>query len=524
MARARLSMRRTHEILRQKWCLGRSHRAVAHSLGVSVGKVSTTLARAQAAGLTWSEVEGLAEAALEVRLYGAPSGPGVARPLPDFETVHAERRRPGVTLQLLHLEYLERHPEGYGYTQFCHYYRRWLSRQKVSMRQVHRAGEKTFLDYSGKKPQVIDAETGECREVELFVAVLGASSLTFAEATESQRTEDFLASHVRAFESFGGVTELLVPDQLRTAVGRPCRYEPGAQRSYEELAQHYGTAILPARPRKPRDKAKAEVGVQVVQRWILARLRDETFFSLAALNRRIGELQDELNDRPMRAYGASRRELFERTERAALRPLPPTRYSYGQWKTAKVNIDYHVALEHHAYSVPFQLVHEAVDLRYNALTVEVFHRGQRVASHLRSSRRGGHTTHPGHMPHAHRQHLEWTPSRLVHWGASVGPKTAELVEAILRERTHPEQGYRSCLGILRLAKRYGHERLEAACTRAVAVRARSYRHVASMLKHGLDRLPLPAPSTPAQQLALSHENVRGGDYYHSEEGDPPHAH
>ena len=264
----------------------------------------------------------------------------------------------------------------------------------------------------------------------------------------------------------------------------------------------------------------------MVQRWILARLRNETFFSLAALNRRIGELQEELNDRPMRAYGASRRELFERYERAALRPLPPTRYSYGQWKTARVNIDYHIELEHHYYSVPFQLVHEAVDLRFNALTVEIFHRGQRIASHLRSSRRGGHTTDPAHMPHAHRQHLEWTPSRLVHWGASVGPKTAELVEAILRERTHPEQGYRSCLGILRLAKRYGNERLEAACTRAVALRARSYRHVASMLKHGLDRLPPPtaAASTPPQQLALSHENVRGSDYYHSEEGDPPHAH
>jgi len=519
-------MRRTREILRQKWLLGRSHRAVARSLGVSVGKVSTTVARAQAAGLSWSEVEGLVEAQLEVRLYGTQAGPGVGRPLPDFETVHADRRRPGVTLQLLHLEYLERHPDGYGYTQFCHYYRRWLARQKVSMRQVHRAGAKTFLDYSGKKPQVVDAETGECREVELFVAVLGASSLTYAEATESQRTEDFLASHVRTFAYFGGVSELLVPDQLRTAVGRPCRYEPEAQRSYEELAQHYGTAILPARPRKPRDKAKAEVGVQVVQRWILARLRDETFFSLAALNRRIGELLEKLNDRPMRAYGASRRELFERYEGSALRPLPPTQYRYGQWKTARVNIDYHVELEHHYYSVPFPLVQEQVDLRYNALTVEAFHRGQRVASHLRSHRRGGHTTHSPHMPRSHQKHLEWTPSRLVHWGASVGSKTAELVEAILRERTHPEQGYRSCLGILRLAKSYGNERLEAACTRAVAVRARSYRHVASMLKHGLDRQPLPASaaSTTPQQLALAHENVRGGDYYHSEEGDPPHAH
>ncbi len=526
MARDRLSMRKTREILRRKWALGQSHRAVARSLSVSIGTVSATVGRAQLARLTWPEVERLSEAELEARVYGPRSEPGAARPLPDFATVHAERRRVGVTLQLLHLEYLERHPNGYGYTQFCRYYKQWLSRQKLSMRQVHRAGEKLFVDYAGKKPQVVDAQTGECREVELFVATLGASSKTYAEATETQRLEDFLGSHIRAFEFLGGVPEMLVPDQLKSAVGQACRYEPGIQRSYEELAQHYGTAVVPARPKKPRDKAKVEAAVLVAERWILARIRDETFFSLAALNRRIGELLDELNDRPMRAYGASRNELFERYDRPALKPLPQERFSYGQWKKARVNIDYHVELERHYYSVPFQLVQEDVEIRFNALTVEIFHRGQRVASHLRSHRRGGHTTNPAHMPHAHRQHLEWTPSRLVHWAQSVGPKTGELVEAILRERTHPEQGYRSCLGILRLARRYGSPRLEAACARAVAVRARSYRHVASMLKHGLDRLPAskPAAAEP-QQLALSHENVRGGDYYHPQEGgDPDHAH
>jgi transposase len=514
-------MRKTREILRQKWVLGQSHRAVARSLGVSVGTVSATVARAEAAGLTGREAAGLSEAELEARLYGPR--PEAARPLPDFAALHAERRRPGVTLQLLHLEYRERHPEGYGYTQFCHRYKQWLGRQKRSMRQVHRAGEKLFIDYAGKKPQVVDVQTGEARDVELFVAVLGASNFTYAEATETQRVEDFLASHVRAFAYFGGVVEVLVPDQLKSGVTWACRYEPGIQRSYEELAQHYGTAVVPARPRKPRDKAKVEAGVLVVERWILARIRNETFFSLAALNRRIGELLEELNDRPMRTYGASRRELFLRYDRPVLQPLPPTRFTYGEWKKARVNIDYHVELERHCYSVPFQLVHESVDLRFNALTVEAFHRGQRVASHLRSHKRGGHTTDPAHMPHAHRQHLEWTPSRLVHWGASVGPKTTELVEAILHERTHPEQGYRSCLGILKLAKQYGNERLEAACTRAVAVRARSYRHVASMLKHGLDRVPPQDEAKAPQQLPLAHENVRGGDYYHPKEGDSPDA-
>jgi len=527
MARDRLSMRKTREILRQKWLVRQSHRAVALGLGVSVGTVSATVTRAAAAGLSWAVVAGLSEAELEERVYGRRPLPGVDRPLPDFALLHAERRRPGVTLQLLHVEYLEQHADGYSYTQFCHYYKQWLGRQKLSMRQVHRAGEKLFVDYAGKKPQLVDPGTGECREVELFVAVLGASSFTYAEATESQRVEDFLESHVRALTYFGGVPEVWVPDQLKSGVTRACRYEPEVQRSYEELAQHYGAVVVPARPRKPRDKAKVEAAVLVVERWILARLRHETFFSLVALNRRIGELLEELNDRTMRATGASRRELYARFDRPALKLLPAERFTYGAWKKARVNIDYHVELERHCYSVPFPLVHEAVEIRFNALTVEVFHRGQRVASHLRSHRRGGHTTNSDHMPRAHRQHLEWSPSRLVHWAESVGPKTAELVEAILTERTHPEQGYRSCLGILRLAKQYGRDRLEAACARAVTVRARSYRHVASILRHGMDRMPLPTPklSTAPQPMLLPHENVRGGDYYQPlpESGDPDHA-
>jgi transposase len=315
-------MRRTREILRQKWALGRSHREVARSLGVSIGAVSTALGRARAAGLSsWEAVLALGEVELEHQLYTHAHGGSSARPLPDWAYVHTELGKKGVTLQLLHLEYLERHPDGYAYTQFCGYYRRWRGKQKRSMRQRHRAGEKLFIDYSGKKPEVVDPKTGELREVELFVAVFGASNFTYAEASESQQSADFIASHVRAFEYFGGVAELLVPDQLKSGVTKACRYEPGLQRSYEEMAEHYGTAVMPARPRKPKDKAKVEVAVQVAQRWILAVLRHETFFSLAALNARIRVLLDRLNDRPMRAYRASRRELFERLDRPALRPL-----------------------------------------------------------------------------------------------------------------------------------------------------------------------------------------------------------
>lgn len=518
MATGRLSMHKTREILRQKWVMGRSHREVAGSLGVSFGVVARVMERAKEAGLERFEAaSGLGDVELEERLYGGGGRNPMAtmgRALPDFGTVHTERRRPGVTLALLHLEYLEQHPDGLRYSQFCERYKQWVSRQRITMRQVHRAGEKMFTDYAGKKPHIVDPRTGEVTDVELFVAVLGASSFTFAEATRTQRSADFIASHTRAFEYFDGVSSLVVPDQLKSAVTVPCRYEPGIQRTYEEFARHYGTVILPARPRKPRDKAKVEAGVLVVERWILARLRNQTFFSLAALNERIAELLEELNDRPMRAYRASRRELFERLDRPALRPLPSERFVYGEWKLAKPNLDYHVEVDGHYYSAPFTLRHERLDVRFTATTVEIYFHQSRVASHLRSYRRGGFTTITEHMPKSHQQHRDWTPSRLIHWGSTVGAKTAALVEAILTERRHPEQGYRSCLGILRLERVYGRERLEAACARAVAVRARSYRHVASILKNGLDRFPLPdADRVPNQAELTLHENIRGGTYY-----------
>lgn len=513
MAGARLVMRKSREILRLKWELQRSHREVARSLGVGLGTVSQTLRRARAAGLAdWAAVQALDEAILEERLYGRQDGAETVRPLPDCAWIHTELRQPGVTLQLLHLEYLGRHPSGYRYSQFCDYYRRWVNQQRRSMRQLHRAGEKLFVDYAGQHPHYVTPETGEIVTVELFVAVLGASNYTYAEATETQQSADWIASHIRTFEYLGGVPHATVPDQLKSGVAVPCRYEPGPQRTYEELATHYGTVLLPARPRSPRDKAKVEVGVQVAERWILARLRHETFFSLAALNARIRELLDELNDRPMRVYRASRRELFLRLDRPALRPLPPERFVHVEWKRARVNIDYHVALEGHYYSVPHVLVHEEVELRFTHATVEVLHRGQRVASYVRSYRRGAHTTTAAHMPKAHRQHLEWTPSRFIRWGSAIGPATGQLIERILRERPHPEQGYRSCLGILRLERRYGRQRLESACARALAVRARSYRDVDAILKHGLDRLPLP-PEEPRTEALLLHENLRGAEYY-----------
>ncbi len=511
MPTERLSMRKTREILRLKWLLERSHREIQRATGAGLGTVSDTATRAAAAKLDWPAIEQLSDDELEARLY--PPAAATRRPLPDPARMHVELRRTGVTLRLLHEEYLTAHADGYGYTQFVAHYRTWAAAQRVTMRQLHRAGDKVFVDYAGKRPSIVDGITGERIEVELFVAVLGASNYTWAEATRTQRSHDWIESHVRLLEHLGGVPRAIVPDQLKSGVVVASRYEPGIQRTYEELAQHYGTTILPARPAHPRDKAKVENGVLLAERWILARLRNQAFFSLDELNQRIAELVDDLNDRVMRRYGKSRRQLFTELDCPALGQLRADRFIYGVWKHAKVNLDYHVEIDHHFYSVPYTLVHEEIEMRASALTVEAFHRGKRVASHVRSYQRGGFTTNPDHMPVAHRKHAEWTPERITAWAGKTGPHTRALAEAILAERRHPEHGYRSCLGIMRLAERYGTERVEAACRRAVAIGARSYTRVESILRAGLDAVPLPDDAEPAGP-SVSHENIRGPGYYH----------
>ena len=506
-------MRDIKEILRQKWVLGRSHREVAASIEISAGAVAETLQRARAAGLTdWPTVEQMAPSALEECLY--PPVSKTERPQPDCRWIHRERRRVGVTLELLHMEYAEKTPGAYRYTQFCEIYTRWLGKRNMTMRQVHRAGEKTFVDYSGKRPRIWDGATGESKEVELFVAVLGASNYTFAEATLTQRSPDWIASHTRAVEYFGGVTEAFVCDQLRSGVTKPCWYEPEIQRVYEDWARHQGTLVLPARARHPRDKAKVEVAVLITQRWILARLRNEKHFSLDSLNQRIRELLEELNDRVMRIYDLSRRQMYEMLDQPALLPLPGTRFVYADWKHAKVSIDYHIELDGHFYSVPYRHVGEEVELRFSSTTVEVIADGARIASHARSFARGQHSTVPEHMPAAHREHMQWSPTRMINWAETIGPQTRTLVAVILESRPHPEMGYRSCLGILRLGKSYGQSRLEAACARALTAGARSYRHVDSILKSGLDRVPINvAIEQPRPPGSDTHENIRGPKYY-----------
>ena len=510
MAATRLPMRRLREILRLKHACGLSHRAIARSCGVGSATVADYVSRAREAGLTWPLPEELDDGQLEARLFLLPASPGVARPLPDPAWLHQELKRDGVTLQLLWEEYIQVHPDGYRYTQFCEHYRRFVRRLAPTMRQTHRAGEKAFVDFSGKRPEIVDRRTGEARPVELFVGVLGASNYTYAEITEDQSLPAFIGAHVRMLDAFGGSPELLIPDNLKAGVTHACRYEPEVNRTYEDMARHYGTAVLPARAYRARDKAKVEAGVQVAQRWILARLRDRTFFSVAEMNAAVFELAGALNGRLMKHLGASRRELFERLDLPALKPLPQDRFEMASWKNCGVNIDYHIDVEHNLYSVPHQLIHHRVEARVTTAIVEVFFKGGRVASHQRLFGRGRCSTQPEHMPRSHRAHAEWTPSRIIAWAEKTGPATGRVAQAILRNRPHPEQGYRACLGLLRLGQARGHDRLEAACARADRLGAHSYRSVKNILAAGLDRVPL---DDTAPSPLPAHANIRGAAYY-----------
>ena len=466
-------MRKVREILRLRYACELSERQIAQSCNLSEGSVSNYLRRAEAAGLSWPLSGEWDDAVVEAKLFSS-KGEGT-RPEPDWEYIHKEKGRKGVTLLLLWQEYKVQHPGGYGYSTFTIHYRRWLGEQGVTMRQSHVAGEKLFVDYAGVTLPITDPITGEVQQGQVFVAVLGASSYTYAEVTASQSSEDWLSSHRRALAFFGGVPKVVVPDNLKAGVKSPCRYEPELNPAYAEFAAHYHSAVVPARVKKPRDKAKAEVGVQVVERQILAPLRNRTFFSLREANKAVWELLGELNSKPFQKLPGSRKSTFEELDKPALQPLPTTRFEVASWKKAKVNVDYHVEVEGHYYSVPYQHARQTVELRLTTTTVEVFYQGKRVASHLRAGEsarnKGRHTTVTEHMSKAHQRHAEWSPARLVNWAEKTGEATALVVGHILESRPHPEQGFRSCLGILRLGKLYAEARLEAACHRAHRLRS-----------------------------------------------------
>lgn len=516
MPTERMTMRKLKEVLRLKLECGLKHRQIERAVGVSIGAVSKYCNLAGQAGLTWPMLERLNDTEIERLLQPHALMVAPARRIePDYVQVHRELKRKGVTLTLLWEEYRGAHPgeATYRYTQFTQRYRDFAASLKRSMRQTHLAGEKLFADYAGQTLPIWDAATGHVAfAAQIFVAVLGASSYTFACASARQSMGDWLGGISSAFEHIGGVTALVVPDNPRALVGQADRYEPQAQSTVHDFARHYGCAVLPARPYRPQDKAKVEVGVQVVERWILARLRNRRFFSLLELNRAIGQLLIELNAKPFKKLKGTRRSWFEEIDRPALRPLPASRYELARFKPCRVNIDYHVEIEASFYSVPHSLVRARVEARITSTTVEILFKGKRVASHMKASKRGTYSTVTEHMPASHQAHAQWSPSKLIAWGVRLGPATGRLIERLLADRPHPEMGYRSVLGLMRLAREYGESRLEAACERALAIGSPRYKSVASILKAKLDAVA--APAAAPDWTSPAHVHVRGPDYYH----------
>lgn len=509
----RVTMRKTREILRLRWGEKLRLREVAQSCNCSPSTVHRTVERAAAAGLSWPLPEELDDAALDERLFPSPVKTG-EYPEPDLKHIHVELGRKGVTLVLLWQEYRSQHPDGCSYSTLCDRYRDFKGGLNASMRQAHVPGEKLYVDYCGDKATLHDALTGEETQVSLFVAAMGASQKIYARAVAGEDSHSWLSAHQAAFLFFGGVPKVVVPDNLKSAVTKPNYYDPELNRAYKDLADHYDVVILPARVRRPKDKAKVENAVLQVERWVLAPLRNHKFFSMGELNEAIAERLEELNNKRLSKMDCSRQELFERIDKPELRELPSESFRVPEWKlSVGVNIDYHVEFGGHYYSVPCSLIRKRVEIRATGATVECFYRGKRVACHVRSHQRGGFTTLAEHRPKTHRHYAEWTPSRLIRWASTVGPETGRAVESVMASKRHPEEGYRAALGVIRLASRYGKPRLESACHRALALHSATYKTIHSILKTGMDSQPLNEP-TATSAVLTDHENLRGSRYYH----------
>ena len=514
MPTKRLSMRQLREILRLRLHADLSMRQIRDSLRLSLGAVQKVVSKADELGLDWNAIEELDEQQLASAIYPESDTRASSQlELPDWREIYRELKGKGVTKHLLWEEYTQQYPNrSYSYPQYCFLYKGWLKKQKRSMRQIHKAGDKLFVDYAGQTVPIVNGDTGEVRFAQIFVAVLGASNYTFCEATWSQSLPDWLGSHARAIEFIGGVPKLIVPDNLKSGVTKACRYDPDLNPSYQQLGAHYGTAIMPARPRKPQDKAKAEVGVQIIERWVLARLRHHTFFSLGELNRCIRALLIDVNNKPFKQLKGSRQQWFESLDKPALMPLPKHPYQYTDIKTVKLNVDYHIQYDQHLYSVPHQLVGEKLELHAKDQLIEIYFHNKRVTSHARKYYPGM-TTDPAHMPVKHEKHHQWTPGRLMNWAKDLGDEVLLWVQALLKQKQHEEQAYRVCLGLLNLSRTYPAKRINNAC--AIANQHKLYRlkQIKSILQSNQDQL-LPESKEQLSLLPQSHENIRGPENFH----------
>jgi transposase len=510
MPAKRLTMRKIRDILRLSFVSEMSLRQINASTKVSTGGVQKMLAKAAELKLTWQAVEEMDDGQLARLFYPKADTKKSKRfEVPDWTEVYQELKKKGVTKQLLWEEYTKQYPNRcYSYSQFCDRYLTWQKKQKRSMRQVHKAGEKLFVDYAGHTVPIVCASTGEIRTAQIFVAVFGASNYTFAEATYSQALPDWLGSHVRAFEFFGGLPEMVIPDNLRSAVSKACRYDPELNRSYQQLAEHYSIAVMPARPYKPKDKSKAEVGVQIIERWILAKLRHQTFFSLAELNLCIKALLTDVNNRPFKQLKGTRQEWFDSLDKPLLAPLPKHPYQYTEIKSPRVNIDYHVEFDEHFYSVPHHLVGEKVELHATDSLIKIYFLNQSIFSHPRVHRPGM-TTEPSHMPVKHEKHHKWSPGRLKNWAKDVGPEVLKWVTSQLDSRAHPEQAYRVCLGLLNLTRSYPFDRLNNACAIANTKSLTRLKNIKSILESNQDKLAPESEQGNLFELPQTHKNIRG---------------
>lgn len=506
-------MRRIKETLRLSFDGKMNQSQVSRALSLARSTVQDYLKRFSQQGMRWEDVVHLSDEELG-RLLFPKETDKPRRAMLDFDYIHNELKRPGVTLQLLWEEYISGQPDGYRYSQFCKYYRKWQKKLKTWMRQIHVGGEKVFADYSGKKPFIIISHTGEVKHLELFVMSWGASHYLYAEAQPSQELVHWIMGHVRAFEYFGCVPRLVVPDNLKAAVSKACVYDPDVNRSYTELADHYGFGVLPARPGKPKDKAKVETGVQIVQRWILARLRNRIYHSVADLNLAIRELLEEANSRPMQRLGRSRKELFLAVDKPHANPLPASRYVFSRWITASCGFDYHIQVEKHYYSVPYQYYGTQFDVRFNERVVEIFVNRRRIALHQRNLKEYGYTTNEEHLPPKHRGYLQWTPARLINWGCKIGFHTGQLVKAILASKRYPEQGFRPARAVLQLGQSFGNDRLEKAAEIALQHNRIRVREIKEILKKAMNRQPDELDQGTVQNIT----NIRGADYFKKKAG------
>lgn len=510
MPAKRLSMRKIKEILRLHFELNLSERIISTSLGCSRSAVGDYIKKSITAKITWKDIKDLPDEQVESFLFSKNISRKKAAELP-MEEIHLELKKKYVTKELLWHEYKNKINWQGSYSLFCMRYRDWSRGRNIYMRQQHNYGEKLFIDYAGPTVKIYDLNTNSSKDAQIFVCALGGSNYTYAEASWSQNSENFISSHIRAFEYFGGVAKILVPDNLKSAVDIPSKYESEINKSYLKLAEHYNCVVIPARVRKPKDKAKVESAVLLVERWILACIRDKKYYSLSTLNEDISILLEKLNSKKFKKLPGSRKSIFTEYEKPALIPLPKTEFEHSNFKLTRVGLHYHIEYDKNYYSVPYTYARKEVEIRVTLNTIEVLYRNARIASHIRQYSVNKWSTQLEHMPRSHKEVVEWTPEKIVNCAKSIGEYTSNIIEKILHSKEHPQQGFNSAFGIIRLKEKYGEERLEACCYRAYKYNIISYRQINNLLKNGCDKIPFVEEEI---SKIIQHENIRGTEYFH----------